>query len=65
MARSEIDAGAHIAHVGDLDHAPQLLEMARAQTIDGKAIVYPHRRTSSLIAVDGWHGEDERRYLSG
>ena len=51
--------------VGDLEHAPQLLEMARGQAIDGKAVVYPHRRTSSLLAVSGWDAEDERRYLAG
>jgi threonine dehydrogenase-like Zn-dependent dehydrogenase len=65
MADGEIDPGLHIAHVGDLEHAPQLLEMARSQAIDGKAIVYPHRRTSSLLAVSGWDAEDERRYLAG
>jgi len=52
-------------NVGDLEHAPQLLEMARGQAIDGKAVVYPHRRTSSLLAVSGWDAEDERRYLAG
>jgi D-arabinose 1-dehydrogenase-like Zn-dependent alcohol dehydrogenase len=65
MADGEIDPGLHIAHVGDLEHAPQLLEMARSQAVDGKAIVYPHRRTSSLLAVSGWDAEDERRYLAG
>ena len=65
MADGEIDPGVHIAHVGDLEHAPQLLEMARVQAIDGKAVVYPHRRTSSLLAVARWDAEDERRYLAG
>jgi D-arabinose 1-dehydrogenase-like Zn-dependent alcohol dehydrogenase len=65
MADGEIDPGIHIAHVGDLEHAPQLLEMARGQAIDGKAVVYPHRRTSSLLSVSGWGAEDERRYLAG
>lgn len=65
MAGGDIDPGIHIAHVGDLEHAPQLLEMARGQAVDGKAIVYPHRRSSSLLAVSGWDAEDERRYLAG
>jgi threonine dehydrogenase-like Zn-dependent dehydrogenase len=64
MAGGEIDPGIHIAHVGDLEHAPQLLEMARGQAVEGKAIVYPHRRTSSLLAVSGWDAEDELRYLA-
>jgi hypothetical protein len=39
--------------------------MVKAQRIDGKAVVYPHRRTSSILAVKRWSAEDERRYLAG
>ncbi len=45
MAAGEIDAGAHIAHIGDLEHAPELLRMARQREVAGKAVVYPHRRS--------------------
>jgi len=65
MASGEIDAGAHITRIGDLDHAIEFLEMVKAQEIDGKAVVYPHRHTDEIMAVPSWTGEDERAYLSG
>jgi L-iditol 2-dehydrogenase len=64
MASGEINAGAHITQIGDLAHAPDFLEMIRAQEIDGKAVVYPHRRTQEILAVSPWTGEDERDYLA-
>lgn len=63
MAGGKVDAGAHIARIGDLDHAKEFLEMVRNQQIDGKAVVYPHRRTDLIIAVSSWSGEDERKHL--
>jgi L-iditol 2-dehydrogenase len=63
IAAEEIDAGAHITRIGDLDHAIALLELVKAQQIDGKAVVYPHRRTNSIHSVDSWSGADERAYL--
>jgi hypothetical protein len=39
--------------------------MVKAKTIDGKAIVYPHRRASSYLSVDRWSVEDENAYLAG
>ena len=65
MASGEIDAGAHITRIGDLDHAIEFLEMVKAQEIDGKAVVYPHRHTDEIMTVPSWTGEDERAYLSG
>ena len=41
MAAREIDAGDHIARIGDLAHTADFLEMIKAQVIDGKAVVYP------------------------
>jgi threonine dehydrogenase-like Zn-dependent dehydrogenase len=64
MAAGEIDPAAHIGHVGDLEHAPQLLHMAREGRVQGKAIVYPHRRSSAVLDVEGWTTEDEARYLA-
>lgn len=63
MTSGDIDAGAHITRIGDLDHAIQFLEMVRAQEIDGKAVVYPHRRTKQIVAVPSWTAEDENAYL--
>jgi threonine dehydrogenase-like Zn-dependent dehydrogenase len=64
MTVGEIDPAAHIGHVGDLEHAPQLLHMAREGRVQGKAIVYPHRRSSAVLDVSGWTAEDEARYLA-
>ena len=63
MAAGEIDAGDHIACIGDLDHAPDFLQMIKAQAIDGKAVVYPHRRCSEIRTVKSWTADDERAYL--
>jgi threonine dehydrogenase-like Zn-dependent dehydrogenase len=64
MAGGQIDAGAHIAHVGDLDHAPELLRWARERKVQGKAIVYPQRRSEAIATVPRWTAEDEQRYFS-
>jgi len=63
MASGEIDAGKHISRVGDLDHAVEFLEMVKSQHIDGKAVVYPHRRSDKILAVPSWSAQDERTYL--
>ena len=65
MAAGEIDAAAHIGHVGDLDHAPELLDMARGGRVKGKAIVYPHRGSDAIRDVGRWSAEDEQSYLAG
>ena len=64
MASGEIDPGVHITRIGDLEHAIELLKMVKAQQIDGKAIVYPHRRASAIQAVQAWTAADEASYLS-
>ncbi len=63
MAGKEIDAGGHIAQIGDLEHVPEFLARIKAQTIDGKAVVYPHRRTSEIRTVKSWSAQDEWEYL--
>jgi L-sorbose 1-phosphate reductase len=65
LAAKRIDAGAHITRIGDLEHAPAFLEMVKAQQIDGKAVVYPHRRMARIREVASWSAEDERRHLAG
>jgi L-iditol 2-dehydrogenase len=64
MASGEIDPAVHITRIGDLEHAIELLKMVKAQQIDGKAIVYPHRRTGEIKAVQAWTATDENNYLS-
>jgi threonine dehydrogenase-like Zn-dependent dehydrogenase len=64
MAAGEIDPSVHITRIGDLEHSIELLKMVKAQQIDGKAIVYPHRRTSEIKTVQTWTAADEQSYLS-
>ncbi len=63
MTSGEIDAGSHITRIGDLEHSVEFLKMIIAQKIDGKAVVYPHRRTAEIRAVKSWSGRDEQEYL--
>lgn len=63
MAAQEIDAGAHITRIGDLEHAAEFLHMIMAQEIDGKAVVYPHRLSCEIRAVKSWSAQDEGEYL--
>jgi L-iditol 2-dehydrogenase len=63
MAAGQIDAGAHITRVGDLEHAVDFISMIVSQEIDGKAVVYPHRRTSGILSAVSWTAQNEREYL--
>ena len=65
LSADKLSAGAHITRVGDLSHAAALLGMVKAQALDGKAVVYPHRRSDTILSVDGWTAEDEAAYLEG
>jgi threonine dehydrogenase-like Zn-dependent dehydrogenase len=65
MAAHEIDAGDHIARIGDLAHTADFLQMIKAQTIDGKAVVYPHRPSSEIRSVKSWSAQDEKEWLVG
>ncbi len=63
LSEGEIDAGAHIVQVGDLNHAVEFLRRVKDRELDGKAVVYPHRFSDSILSVDSWSLEDERQYL--
>ena len=63
MTAGQIDAGRHITRIGDLEHAGEFLRMVGAQEIDGKAVVYPHRRSAEIRAVKSWSAQDEAEYL--
>ena len=65
MAAHEIDAGDHIARVGDLAHTADFLQMIKTQTIDGKAVVYPHRPSGEIRSVKSWTAQDEKQWLVG
>lgn len=63
MAAGEIDPGAHITRIGDLCHVKDFLHMVKERRIDGKAVIYPHRRSGRIREVRSWSAEDERAYL--
>jgi threonine dehydrogenase-like Zn-dependent dehydrogenase len=63
MCSGQVDAGAHITRIGDLEHALDFLRLIQAREIDGKAVVYPHRRTPEILKVKRWTAADERAYL--
>lgn len=63
IATGGINAAAHITRIGDLEHAAEFLRMIRAQQIDGKAVVYPHRRAREILSVKSWSLQDELTYL--
>jgi threonine dehydrogenase-like Zn-dependent dehydrogenase len=63
MAAKEIDAGDHIARIGDHGHAAEFLQMIKTQAIDGKAVIYPHRRNAEIRSVKCWTAQDEQSYI--
>ncbi len=65
MAKGEIDPASHITRVADLDHAIDILRQIQRREIDGKAVLYPHRRTRAIRPVARWTGADEAAYLAG
>jgi hypothetical protein len=64
IAAGTIDPAAHITRIGDLDHAPELLNMVKMHSLDGKAVVYPHRKTSAILSATHWSATDEQAYLA-
>jgi len=48
-----IDPEVHTTRIGDMEHAPEFLKQIKGQEIDGKAVVYPHRRSDQISVVHG------------
>jgi threonine dehydrogenase-like Zn-dependent dehydrogenase len=63
MAQKKIDPASHITRIADLEHAIDILNQIRRREIDGKAVIYPHRRIPRIQEVMRWTAEDESRYL--
>jgi threonine dehydrogenase-like Zn-dependent dehydrogenase len=63
MAGGAIAPSTHITRIGDLEHAIDFLRMIRGHELDGKAVVYPHRRSRDILAVRSWEAQDEKKYL--
>jgi threonine dehydrogenase-like Zn-dependent dehydrogenase len=64
IAANLIDPSLHITRIGDLNHAIEFLKLVKAQKIDGKAIVYPHRHSKKIKIANKWSTEDELKYLT-
>jgi L-iditol 2-dehydrogenase len=63
MSAGQVDPGQHIARIGDLNHAVELLELVKSRTIEGKAVVYPHRPSNQILSVASWGAGNEQSYL--
>lgn len=64
IADGSIDAGHYVAAVGCLEDAVEVLKMVKDARLEGRAILYPHALRLPLRAVEGWSGDDERRFLN-
>jgi L-iditol 2-dehydrogenase len=64
IAAGEINPGNHITRIGDLNHSIEFLDLIKKAQSDGKAVVYPHRPATSVLAVPQWTADDERAYLA-
>lgn len=65
MAEGSIDASQHIAKIGGLEHAIEMIHDVKDQNLEGKAVLYPHRALENAFEVEKWSAGDEARYLSG
>ncbi len=63
MAQKRIDPASHITRIADLEHAVDIINQIRRREIDGKAVIYPHRRIAQMREVSRWTAEDEASYL--
>jgi len=63
IASKEIDAGRHITLAGSLDQLPNALQMIKNTETDGKIVLYPHIRPTTLLPAKNWKWEDEQRFL--
>lgn len=64
IATGDIDPGNYVAAVGSLDNAIDVLNMIRETKIEGKAILYPHVRSTPLEMVDRWDKAKEIEFLN-
>jgi len=63
IASEEIDAGRHMTMVGSLDQLPNALQMMKNTETDGKIVLYPHIRPTTLLAAKNWKRKDEQKFL--
>jgi L-sorbose 1-phosphate reductase len=64
IASKEIDAGRHMSMAGSLDQLPKALQMMMNAETDGKIVLFPHIRSTSLKPARNWKLEDEQLFLA-
>lgn len=65
MAAGSIDASQHVAKIGSLEHAIEMIHDVKDQKLEGKAVLYPHHCVDTAFEVQNWTAADEVRHLSG
>lgn len=64
IAAGDINPGNYIAAVGSIDNTINVLKMIRDKQIEGKAILYPHIKSTPLTTVESWNSESEVSLLN-
>lgn len=65
ISEGQIDPSRHIAKIGGLQHAIELINDVREQRLDGKAVLYPHHQLKDAFEVPEWTARDEISLLAG
>ena len=64
IAARHILPGNYVAAIGSLDNAIEVLKMIRDQSLDGRAILYPHIPSMPLRPVAAWDSVQEESLLN-
>ncbi len=64
MASGNLNVAPHIAKIGGMRHALQLIDDVRHQRLDGKAVLYPHHPIDLAFDVTQWTAENETEHLA-
>lgn len=65
ISHGQIDPSRHIAKIGGLQHAIEMINDVREQRLDGKAVLYPHQQIETAFEVDAWTAQNEATLLAG
>jgi len=63
VASGEFNPGLHLDMVGSLDQFPKALELIKAQSVEGKIVLYPQVPSMDLLRVKAWTRRDETDFL--
>ncbi|MGJ8535024.1 MAG: zinc-binding dehydrogenase [Alphaproteobacteria bacterium] len=65
ISDGQLDPSRHIAKIGGLQHAIEMINDVREQRLDGKAVLYPHQHLEAAFEVPEWTAQDETALLTG